>query len=252
MSKGALLLFSTLEKGTVSAMRFHAATAVSLAAAALLVSAAPSAFAQNKAAAASITQTITLKHRKPSEIVALLAYTSTSTTPAKAARYTRVKLTANDTKNTLTARGGKQEVALLRTLAASLDVAPQVVRLRVRLLRQVSAIGEPEPPEAVEISRAAVKTNSATPVDVTLFGDGQAFQVNLTPRVLRDGTVAVEYHLGVRSSSATVQDENTLSGARNLRIEETPLLVRANILSRYDSATPGGGTSYYIEITPVK
>lgn len=235
-------------------MRFYAAAAAGasalLACAALLTSASP-ALAQSKPSS-SVTATITLKHRKPSEIAALLADTSPSASPKKAARYAQVKLTANDLKNTLTARGGKQEVSLLRTLAASLDVAPKLLRLRVRLLRQAPAVGEADAPEAEELSKAIVKTSSATPADLTVFGDGQAFQVNLTPRVLRDGFIAVEYRLGVRSSPvAAVQKENTYSGNGRIHADETALRIGGNMLPR-DNAAAVAGTKYYIEISPAE
>lgn len=247
-----------LEKGNVTTMRFYTAGAASLAAAAiLLVSAAPPASAQGQptSVSASVTQTIALKHRKPSEIAALLAAATLPPSLEKSGRYARVKLTADDSKKTLTARGGKGEVALLQSLASSLDVAPQGVHLRVRLLRQMPVVGDAaEPAEADELASASVKTNSSTPADVTLFGASQAFQVNLTPRVLRDGSVAVEYHLAVRDAPrASVQLQHTFSGAGNVRFDKAPLRIGGNQLSQDTAAasTPAG-VNYYLEITTVK
>jgi hypothetical protein len=195
-----------------------------------------------------VSQDIPLKHRKPSEIITLLSAARNSP-DRNTSSYKEVKVTPNDSKNILTARGEESEIRLLREMIKALDVAPRAIKMQVRLLRgPLNA----EEGQLVEVTHCVAQATSDKPVTLTLFADGQPFYARLHARTMKDHAVTLNCQFGIaQHPQPNVEDQLAFSSTRRLIIGRDTLLT-GGTKSQVTDTTASSQGIYYLEVKPVE
>lgn len=202
--------------GVASAALAMIAAATAAAVSLLIVTTARPAFAGENAQG-TVTETLRLKYIEPSHFITAVTGT---TLPSQDAPGQLVlprgieRLIPDETARTVTVRGTPEGLSKLREMARFMDVAPRRVRLGLRLLRYTYPAGGKDP---IKEEIGALTTNAAnnTPVNLTAFGDGSLFRIEVTPHVNGDNSVSLRVKLSVQtpgqqkpSSVKTVETTN--------------------------------------------
>lgn len=222
---------------------------------------------------APVTRTVTLRHVKPSRVASQLGATKQAPAEGGSAEATElpaglppgvVAMGASDRRMTLTLRGPAEAVQNAERLIGMLDVSPQRVTLRVRLLRIPLTDGEDDaaalsgdlPRNTVVIAKEALRISSDEEAKATLVEprNGDTWEVRLTPHANRDASVSLVYAVSrvrnrtVPGSDALRMHQNALAGVRRI-LAGSQLRLQA-FDSFAEDGSDGVRSRYVVEVTP--